>query len=564
MTEILKQTNIDNLTWDDVSTCIKSFEKNIGLDDIEYHKTQGFWDIAHAIEKIYDSHQWPKPNVSQRPDIYRFMYLNAVFYEEGYSVSQDQDRAQKLCEFISNEANFFDKYTNFYVSFAVFALAIRSLIDEQDKKSIPKIRSYLNNPLNLLSSREHKYFLRTLSDVYNNRSKPEYIKAIEILQPYLQGKHHTQGIVDLLENSNISETTKVEIRKIVTLKSWNPIAPVASNDMYFVEMFSRLQTHGIDANMVFNNTISYGPFYNPLSINALPIVGEFSPLFRGGNQDGKPIRGGKGLFTGLTANDKGDINFSFTQTPHALIFDEDIDVLLVLAFSEKTMLLPSIDVPNGKNFDTIVLRKKITSPSWLLTTELGRTLYATDVLAGELAWSINNFTVSNNDAENKAVQLFQAIKTKLSECKGIDIQSTPAAINVNPKQIHLYGKVTVSDHMTYTSIAPISITMGVDGFFKSAWGRTKHHNSTEYSHTQKTKILTEHFNDIALIFPVYERLRQIVRITYSLLALKRTNFSPSDRLMEYIATKENEFKSRQTTEQPEYANYLSNFDQLKR
>lgn len=561
--QILKQTDIDDITWENIFICIESFEKNSGLEDIEYQKSQSFWDIACVIEEIYDKNEKHKPDILQRQGIYKFIFLSAVFCAEGYSVDQDYNRSQKLYNFVNNEADYIDKYINVYARFTAFTLAVKSLINPEEEKLNANIRGYINHPFNLLDSGGHKYFLRILSDAYNNRNTLEYIRAVKILQPFLQGEENTQGIVDLLENPEISENIKTEIQKIVTLTSRVAIGKYTLTDMYYVEIFSRLQANGIDANKVFENTINYGPFYNPLSTNTLPVVGELLPMFHGGKHDGDLIQSGKGFFNGLTANNRGEINFSFTETPNALIFDEDIDALLVLAFSEKIMLWPSIDVPEGKNFKTVAIRKKITEPAWLLNTELGRTLYAIDVLAGELSWSIENFVI-NDSTESESVQTFKKIKVKLLECGNRDANGMQTMINVNPKHVDINKRSTVSGDLTNISISPNSITVSIDGFFKSRFGKIKHHNSLDYSHTQKTRILTEHFNDIAFIFPIYERLRQIIGITYSLAELKRSGFSPSESLIKHIKIKRNEFKSGQTKERSEFVNYLQNFNKNKR
>ena len=134
-----------------------------------------------------------------------------------------------------------------------------------------------------------------------------------------------------------------------------------------------------------NGTFDFGPCYNPLTKNGLPILGAWEKPAevyiseKSDRQSATPLNSyvplsGNVKVNGISVDKIHDINFhfGFREDLPALIFQEDMDVCVILAFLEKVLCFPECKlIPSSSN----TLFKKEWNTDWLSVTDVGRTLY---------------------------------------------------------------------------------------------------------------------------------------------------------------------------------------------
>ena len=371
----------------------------------------------------------------------------------------------------------------------------------------------------------------------------------QIIQPLLKNKDDLHN----LYSRSVENGTDKLISDVLFLQSSASSQNLCSDEQsrlkdtwVFLSDSWQVLSAGIDPNVVRQQTINYGASYNTFSEDGLPVVGEYNNIFQGGPNHEKEIESGPGYLEKIMGDEQGNISFEFSNNPYALIFEEDIEALLVLSFCYDKHKFPSIDVSSAKsdNDALSLIRKKIPDPLWLLHTELGRTLYTTDVWAGELSWRINHFA-ETPDLPNSNVEDFRRIRQKLNSIPPNDGSFGPLIVNVNLKDIKFYKpKEVFIENSKATEIVPRRQVIGIDGGYQTDDDTWHFRNSSAHPHTQRTLTLTEHYNDIASIFPVYERLRQLMSISYGLKVLKRTDFVPSDEKMAQLFACKQKFEDR--------------------
>ena len=326
-----------------------------------------------------------------------------------------------------------------------------------------------------------------------------------------------------------------------------------TNDFWgsFIQQWEAV-IQNLNVSDVIEETIDYGPSYNQLSNKGLPIAGAYSGYFRGGPLNGSEIPEGAGILQTVKGTEDGKIEFEFSKSPHSLILSEDIDILTILSFCYEKHVFPSIDVPSAISLDARYLREKRTNPEWLVNTELGRTLYTTDVWAGEMAWGTDGFETSIS--QQSSLEAFQKIKESLVNLGGRD-PNPNALINVNPKNFKRTRKIDTESDEIYIQVHEVKV--GVDGGYQGKLRRWKHINSKLYNHTRKTAMLTNNFNDIAIAFPVYERLRQLMAISYALSDLRESGFKLCSQDMAKLQKRKRGFEEQlQLDSSVKYCTYL--------
>lgn len=280
------------------------------------------------------------------------------------------------------------------------------------------------------------------------------------------------------------------------------------------------------------STRDFGLSYNLADSNGYPVPGpHISPEVA---RDA-PF----GIFTGLTGTRSGDIalRFSQTRTPELpMMTPEDINVLMVLAFGEPSPIFPDISLEpvatereDGPRYQ---LSQKVWDPPWLGHTLVGKTLYAADYLAGTLAFAPEKFPIDSAKPPFRAAAT--ALCTRLSETGGENSYAS-RAIRVGPRQMFWRWAETASSDF----ICDVTkLTMGVDGFsFISNRDGTKsirHMNDATYSCGRLGIILTDSYDDMASLWPVFERTRQINSVLYALTELRKRGFKPNDSVRSQI------------------------------
>lgn len=298
------------------------------------------------------------------------------------------------------------------------------------------------------------------------------------------------------------------------------------------------------------SALMMGPFYNPIDPqNGLPILGQYLPA-SSSNEEVLRCKLTYGAYVpqpgiiklkSVHGEADGSISFQYDRSPTApaMLLDEDFHVVMALAFgSPKAPIWPTLSLEKqykGLLDDEYEMFKaKIWDPVWLGHTDFGKTLYIVDRLTGQMTWSPKSYTVSlpENSFDPEFPAYVKGLLEDLRFTGGADRLAQGKIINVSPehipvpivKKIHPNGKETWSIEIT-------DIKMRVNGSYvrkiNGVEDRSVSWNDTQFAQGRLTQRLTDHYNDIALMMPVFERARQLMALLYSVMELREKGFIPN-------------------------------------
>lgn len=294
------------------------------------------------------------------------------------------------------------------------------------------------------------------------------------------------------------------------------------------------------------NTFDYGPFYNRLSpSDGLPILGDYlAPLERVTPElDEREIytsaqapEPGIVAVPALTGTPDGNIDFKTVVMPDrpALILPEDLLTIMALVFIDR--LQPSVDMKSAVRYvqtsqgQAKAQFSKLTfTPDWLSATALGKTLYVTDRLLGEtlgqsMTTVFNPLHAVEQADEPKPGLTNLAIDFAMSWHRSLKGNNEPSHLNIGSTEKqpdHIVERIA-NNHINIFLVEPDAKI--------SSW-QEKHGDDQAYNVDDTSKIagnhatfLTERFDDLAALLPVYERWRQLLKIFTGVNELYRQGF----------------------------------------
>jgi hypothetical protein len=106
-----------------------------------------------------------------------------------------------------------------------------------------------------------------------------------------------------------------------------------------------------------------------------------------------------------------------------------------------------------------------------------------------------------------------------------------SVVNTNP--VNFYSHTAVNDGAITITFAGMEISID-GGYADNSNSKVWHHrNDVSFKQGERVAFLTENFNDVAQAIPVFERLRQLMGLVYSLDKLKQSGFTPNETLKQY-------------------------------
>jgi hypothetical protein len=309
------------------------------------------------------------------------------------------------------------------------------------------------------------------------------------------------------------------------------------------------------------NTLRFGPYYNAIAQNGLPVLGEYVEQYVDATHPNhlRPLNSKITHFIGLIGTPNGGIDFDFgaKDGKPVTITEEDIDVSLVLAFAYDKPLDVTIDMASRSHlsFFSTDIQEKVFEPVWLAETDIGKTSFITDFLAGRFAWHADQFEIGKG-ASNHSRQKAQDLIQKILSVPSNDPSDKVSIVNINPAFVKLdVGVIDCPNDTNLIGIRVAEVKIQIDGgYTHDTTSRDWHHrNDLRFSHPQITKILTDEFNLIAQLVPVFERFRQCVALSNALTLLRQKGFEPNASLSAHIQEKREEFENRIAGKPPEYA-----------
>lgn len=386
-----------------------------------------------------------------------------------------------------------------------------------------------------------------------------YFKKLNNIHPSLKALHdqknadgdfNFEAAIKKIRSSNNSVITENTYSLILTLaagENWENFE--AWQELAFE---AKAQIYRIDPDQVNVNTLSVGPFYNPILDNGLPVIGEYRAINYNFHTESSFIEPGAFALNSVTGKSDGTIAFNFENNGKLprLIWKEDVDVALALVFANQgSTAWPSIDIPlyqdqHGQKqpyFQPLEL-----TPEWLRGTDFAKTLYITDFLAGRLCWNIQDFPIVLG---SDIAQKFDHLAKHVISIEKPAPKNMTAVVNTNP--VNFYSHTSASNGMITVTFAGIDIS--IDGGYLGPDSKTWHHrNDSRFKQGERAAFLTENFNDIAQAIPVFERLRQLMGLVYSLDKLKQSGFTPSTAFTKYCQKAKNNFETMQHAQPVDY------------
>ncbi len=309
------------------------------------------------------------------------------------------------------------------------------------------------------------------------------------------------------------------------------------------------------------STHLWGATYNEIGPYRFPVLGKIlksgtspSATFKVNAQAYVPAPGITS-FEGVTGTPDGTITFhtSSSSTHPALILTEDIQTIAALVFIEEST--PEFDLPQspllGNSYPWQINQKRW-SPAWLEHTELGNTLYITDKLIGNfymytnesLAASVNSRDDPLTSDFMDAVKQAKAMPLPTYEDHAITFCLHPrhGAKEKHPAITH-EGKLTVLTH---------NVSPRIRGWFNDQILV----NDSRYAHGALANCLTERYNQLTALIPVYERYRQLMNMYSAVSVLKEKGFTPDPEFVEELRVFVNRKKMQEpVSSQNKYVNF---------
>jgi hypothetical protein len=283
-----------------------------------------------------------------------------------------------------------------------------------------------------------------------------------------------------------------------------------------------------------NSTNDFGPLYNKReTLSGFLVPGtRLPPTHPPGADDHMPSEG-YGKFRGFSATTNGNLHFAFDDPADVVyVTRDDIDVALVLAFSEEKPGFPSLSLESADPSGLLVL-EKVWEPKWIGHTKVGKTLYATDYNIGAICGYHGSAALreASEADRGKAMDLFDRFSR---------VKSENCTLRICPGPIEIAWTKT-ADELTQCRIIKsdyhiISEESGYDG--------DGNYQKWHGNHTKHAQIFNAKADEIAEIWPVFERYRQLGALLYSFTELRARGFQPSPELNYHIQAVANQYKSR--------------------
>ncbi|MDP7143332.1 MAG: hypothetical protein QF692_03545 [Alphaproteobacteria bacterium] len=447
------------------------------------------------------------------------------------------------------------------------------------------------NPASELAGEIITFYNGIVSDDAIIRRK--YVAVASHINRYISGELEFEDLQNSIKNhaGPISSLTSDAISLILSLsrtENWTDSGAWEELDFQL-----KCKNGGYHADDITRQSYAVGPFYNVLEPTGLPILGEFenanyklrfnqaahkepgtlthknaTPFCLSDRKDivdkrhfvkqesafdlyRDDIPPGITKINGIRADENGlHIDAETSDSEAALITREDIEVAFVLAFSQDKFQWPSISIEDS-DFTDVHGRgnEKIYGQPWMVATDFGRTLYITDYLAGMLLWDHRDFKHSNNPAISEISRPIMKNLDRLYAPDPYGIQMMQV-VNVNPREVSL--SIEKEEHSVSVKVDDVAMRFSTgyqeldsdDRVISRKWFFL---NDTRFSNGLRGAFLSEHFNEIATLLPVYERLKQLMGLMYALNAIEENGYKPPQDLQVHINQLAEKYKNQPHT-----------------
>lgn len=270
--------------------------------------------------------------------------------------------------------------------------------------------------------------------------------------------------------------------------------------------------------------LEYGPIYNPLNSNGLPLLGAWEkarpePIIDDLSPTPKQFESyipfeGPVILNSVWIDNDNKINYScgFKDAFSALLFNDDFEIAERLIFQDN-IVYPEFyfDFHGGKVFN----------PSWLGETDFGRTLYACQYFINQLVFQTHKFDVApkeiffNPNWHDPVKSMIEYIPV-IREQSSIKEKTHTVFIKAQNLTGNIEGNLNKNDYVgwNFTDI-DLDITYEIVDLV------------TGVRVESGSDFFNKHREAFPQLIPNFERLRQLFKLLYGLSELKQAGYENS-------------------------------------
>lgn len=240
---------------------------------------------------------------------------------------------------------------------------------------------------------------------------------------------------------------------------------------------------------------------------------------------------GLGVVRGLSAAPSGEIRLRCdlpTSPANTFLTSEDVNVALALAFGANEPIMPALSIEDVGKKDAqsprLFIKRKEWKPAWIGHTQLGKTLYAADYWMARIISGSSRFYTNDQALD----PLADAILQKLALAGG-QTDGHAERVMIEPREIVRTWSGSIQEglscqiHSAAIGVLGANVVVHADG----TEDRSRNVNDDKYGAGRAANIFTKHYNEIAKLWPVFERTRQLTVLLSLLKELREKGFMPS-------------------------------------
>jgi TPR repeat protein len=295
---------------------------------------------------------------------------------------------------------------------------------------------------------------------------------------------------------------------------------------------------GVTNNEVHKSTNDFGYIYNERNASGYLVPATSVSPQRPGDGDfykrsRAPISG-LGVVRGLSTTASGQINLRCdepTSPANTFLTSEDVSVALALAFGTSAPIMPSLSIEDIGKKDAksprFFIKQKEWNPAWIGHTQLGKTLYAADYWMARIVAGSSRFYTNGQALDPVADTILQRLALAGGHSDG-----NWERVMIHPKEIVRTWTGSIQEgllcqiHSAAIGVVGANVVVHADG----TEDRSRNVNDDKYGAGRAANIFTLHYDDIAKVWPVFERTRQLTVLLSLLKELREKGFKPSAAL----------------------------------
>lgn len=284
-----------------------------------------------------------------------------------------------------------------------------------------------------------------------------------------------------------------------------------------------------------DSTLEFGPCYNPLLQNGLPVLGSWmnAPILScmaPSSISEAPLKSfvplsGPVILKSIWISKDHDIQFDcgIRNDLPALLLKEDFDVAVILVFLEKIDAIPHF----GLSAETRGIFRKVWNSPWLEFTDIGKTFYACHQFLNALVFNTPSFEIAkkqkifNQDWYGPVTNMLEELQYVVKKSH-IDRTKNTAHFNLIDFKKSISGEIDNISHDLNNWRIDI-IDASIDFYVCDQEGNTIDPISSFLRFNREA---------FPQLIPNFERLRQIQSLILGLIFLRESNYKMPKEMVE--------------------------------